>query len=91
MTLMNLSARKTAKAGVAPRLLAYLQAAAAAEPKEDGWKALEYQLLVGRIAPRNWKRPCGGGSTPATRAMLGVPAWPASWPNRDALRMPSRC
>ena len=50
--LMNLSARKTAKAGVAPRLLAYLQAAAAAAPKENGWKALQYQLLVALDRPK---------------------------------------
>ena len=67
ITLLNLSARKRlgatagssssagtllGKPAVAPRLLAYLQAAAAAEPKQNGWRALQYQLLVALDRPK---------------------------------------
>ena len=67
ITLLNLSARKRlgatagssssagtllGKPAVAPRLLAYLEAAAAAEPKQNGWRALQYQLLVALDRPK---------------------------------------
>ncbi len=76
ITLMNLSARKTAKAGVAPRLLAYLEAAAAAEPKENGWKSLQYQLLVALDHPKELEAALRRWMGTATRATPGAQPGP---------------
>ena len=43
-TLMNLAARKGAKAGLADRVLAYLEAGDKADPEDARWKALQYPV-----------------------------------------------
>jgi hypothetical protein len=51
-TLMNLAARKGAKAGLAERVLAYLEAGEKADPENTRWKALQYQFLVALDRPQ---------------------------------------
>ena len=48
---MNLAARKTAQPGLADRVLAYLEAGGKPS-RRDGWKALQYQLLVALDRPK---------------------------------------
>ena len=52
-TLMNLAARKGAKAGLAERVLAYLEAGDKADPEDTRWKAMQYQFLVALDRPKD--------------------------------------
>ncbi|MGA2032621.1 MAG: VIT domain-containing protein [Thermoguttaceae bacterium] len=53
VTLMNLAARKGAKAGLAERVLAYLEAGDKAETEDTRWKALQYEFLVALDRPKD--------------------------------------
>ena len=53
-TLMNLAARKDAKAGLAERVLAYLEAGdKAADGEDTRWKVMQYELLVALDRPKD--------------------------------------
>jgi hypothetical protein len=51
-TLMNLAARKSAPAGLADRVQAYLEAGDRVDLEDIRWKALRYQLLVALDRPK---------------------------------------
>ncbi len=53
VTLMNLASRKSAKPGLADRVLAYLEAGEKAEPENSRWKALQYEFLVALDRPKD--------------------------------------
>ena len=53
VTLMNLAARKGAKAGLAERVLAYLEAGDKADAEDTRWKALQYEFLVALDRPKD--------------------------------------
>ena len=76
VTLMNLAARKTAKPELAPRVLAYLEQTAAAEPQEPRWKLMQYQLLVALDRPRDLQKKLQGwigeGTVPSFVRRLGT-------------------
>ncbi len=52
VTLMNLAARKSAKAGLADCVLAYLEAGDKADTEDTHWKAMQYELLVALDRPK---------------------------------------
>ena len=52
-TLMNLAARKGAEAGLADRVLAYLDAGDKADAEDTRWKAMQYEFLVALIGPKS--------------------------------------
>ena len=63
-TLVNLAARKMRRAGMAERLLKYVDAGIAAADKDDlSWQAVKYQLLVALDRPKALER--------ALRAVVG--------------------
>ncbi len=53
VTLMNLAARKGAKAGLAERVLAYLEAGDKADAEDPLWKAMQYEFLVALDRPKD--------------------------------------
>jgi len=59
MTLLNLSARRTATPAAADRTLAYLDRAIAAEPEELYWKLAKMQLLVALDRPKDLAKDLG--------------------------------